>query len=236
MPLTAVAIATIFSSSTSSWTPRAPSRAAAWARCSSVVSGVAYQTVMPLPRRAGVLGMLRTTWSWPRMPVRAAVVAPGQDAQDELAAAQVRPDLAADPLEHLGLDAEQDDVGVGDGLDVAGDGPDAVLALEGLAPLRPRMAGHDLAGLRRAAPRSRPAIIASAMTPEPTVAMVASTRGDIGAEYSDGSARASRGRRRVRRAARRRARRTGRSSSTSTSSNPAARERRRRARRARSRP
>ena len=42
------------------------------------VSGVAYQTVMPLPRRAGVLGMLRTTWSWPRIPVRAAVVAPAR--------------------------------------------------------------------------------------------------------------------------------------------------------------
>ena len=63
MPLTAVAMATIFSSSTSSSLPRARSSAAAWVRWVSVVAGVAYHTVMPLPSRAGVLGMLRTTWS-----------------------------------------------------------------------------------------------------------------------------------------------------------------------------
>ena len=49
---------------------------------------------------------------------------PGDDRQHELAAPQVRPDLAADLAEHLGLDREQDDVGVLDRLDVAGDGPD----------------------------------------------------------------------------------------------------------------
>ena len=43
--------------------PGVPRPAPRW---SSVVSGVAYQTVMPLPSRAGVFGMLRTTWSWPR--------------------------------------------------------------------------------------------------------------------------------------------------------------------------
>ena len=63
MPETAVAIATIFSSSTWIWVPRAVRRAAAWARCSSVVAGVAYQTVTPLPRRAGVFGIARMTWS-----------------------------------------------------------------------------------------------------------------------------------------------------------------------------
>ena len=52
------------------------------------------------------------------------------------------------------------------------DRPDAVLPLEGLAALGARMARHDLAGAT-SSPRSRPAIIASAMTPEPTVAIVA---------------------------------------------------------------
>ena len=108
---------------------------------------MAYQTVIPLPSRAGVFGMLRTTWSWPRIPIRAAVVGAGQHAQDELAATQVRADLAPDLAEHLGLDPEQDDVGALDRLDVGGDGPDAVLALQVLAPLGPRMAGDDLAGL-----------------------------------------------------------------------------------------
>ena len=72
---------------------------------------------------------------------------PGEDAQDELAAAEVRADLAPDPAEHLGLDPEQDDVGALDGLDVARDGPDPVLALEVLAALGARMAGDDLPGL-----------------------------------------------------------------------------------------
>ena len=94
-----------------------------------------------------MLGMLRTTWSCPRMPVRAAVVAPGEDAQHELAATQVRADLAPDLGQHLGLDPEQDDVGALDGLDVRGDRADAVLALEVLAPLLARVAGDDLAGL-----------------------------------------------------------------------------------------
>ena len=68
----------------------------------------------------------------------------GQDAQHELAAAEVRPDLAADLAEHLGLDPEQDDVGALDGLDIGGDRPDAVFALEVLAPLGARVAGDDL--------------------------------------------------------------------------------------------
>ena len=71
---------------------------------------------------------------------------PGQDAEHELAAAQVRADLAPDPVEHLGLDAEQDDVRAADGLDVALDGPDAVLALEGFAPFDAWMRGDDLLG------------------------------------------------------------------------------------------
>ena len=147
MPETAVAIATIFSSSTSSWWPSAPRSAAAWARCASVVSGVAYQTVIPLPRRAGVLGMLRTTWSWPRMPTRAAVVAPASTLRTSWPRCRCGPISRPTLAEHLGLDPEQDDVGAVDGLDVGGDGPDAVLALEVLAALLARMAGDDLAGL-----------------------------------------------------------------------------------------
>ena len=42
---------------------------------------------------------------------------PGDDRQDELVVAQVAADLAADPVEHLGLDREQDDVGAGDRLE-----------------------------------------------------------------------------------------------------------------------
>ena len=68
----------------------------------------------------------------------------GQDAQDELAAMQVRTDLAPDPAEHLGLDPQQDDVGAVDGLDVRGDRPDAVLALEVLATLLAGVAGDHL--------------------------------------------------------------------------------------------
>ena len=132
---------------------------------------------------------------------------PGEDAQDELAAPQVRADLAPDPVEHLGLDPEQDDVGAADGLDVVGHGPDAVLALEGLAPFRARMAGDDLLGLDQLAAGSSPAIIASAMTPEPTVAIVALDRGDIArsiaiglaAPRAAGPARAPRSARRSRR-------------------------------------
>ena len=103
---------------------------------------------------------------------------PGQDAEHELAAAQVRADLAPDPVEHLGLDAEEDHVRAADRLDVALDRPDAVLALEGLAPFGPRVRGDHLLG-STSSPRSRPAIIASAMTPEPTVAIVALERGDM---------------------------------------------------------
>ena len=68
----------------------------------------------------------------------------GEHAEDELAAAQVRADLTPDLDQHLGLDAEQDDVGALDRLDIARDGADAVLALKVLAALGPRMAGDDL--------------------------------------------------------------------------------------------
>ena len=65
MPLTAVAIATNFSSSTCSSAPSAPRRAAVCARCRSDTAGVAYQTVIPRPSWAGVFGIARTMASWP---------------------------------------------------------------------------------------------------------------------------------------------------------------------------
>ena len=88
VPLTAVAMATSFSSSTSSCSPRLPSSDAAWSRCASVTSGVAYQTVMPRPSWAGVLGMLRTIWRWRSTLARAVVRGAGDDADDQLAVAQ----------------------------------------------------------------------------------------------------------------------------------------------------
>ena len=69
----------------------------------------------------------------------------GQHRQDELPALQVRPDLAADAVEHLGLDAQQDHVRAFDCLDVRLDRPDAVLPGKLLPTLRSRMAGDHLA-------------------------------------------------------------------------------------------
>jgi hypothetical protein len=71
----------------------------------------------------------------------------GEHAQDKLPMAETRPDLPSHLREHLGLDPEQDHVGTVDGFHVRGDGADAVLPLELLAPLGARVAGDDLAGL-----------------------------------------------------------------------------------------
>ena len=150
VPLTAVAIATNFSSSTSSCLPSAPSRVAACSRCSGVVSGVAYQTVMPLPRRAGVFGIARMTWSWPSVPVRAAVVAPAMTDRTSWPRRRCGPISRPTRPSIWGLIAEQDDVGAVDRRDVVGDDPDPVLALEMVAALGARVAGDDLGRRRRA--------------------------------------------------------------------------------------
>ena len=68
----------------------------------------------------------------------------GEDRDHQLAALQVRPDLATDLAEHLGLDPEQDDVGAVDGLEVVGDDADPVLGSEVVAALGTRVAGDDL--------------------------------------------------------------------------------------------
>ena len=102
---------------------------------------------MPLPRRAGVFGMLRTTWSWPRSPVSAAVVAPASTLSTSWPRRRCGP-ISRPTLPSIwGLIAEQDHVRALDRLDVRGDGPDAVLALEVLAALGARMARDDLVGL-----------------------------------------------------------------------------------------
>ena len=98
-----------------------------------------------------MFGMLRTTWSWPRIPVRAAVVAPARTLRTSWPRRRCgpisRPTLASiwglipnrmtsAPLTASTLDC---------------DGPDAVLAGEVVAALRPRVAGDDLARLHELA-------------------------------------------------------------------------------------
>ena len=179
VPETAVAMATIFSSSTSISWPRAPSSAAAWARCSSVVSGVAYQTVMPLPSRAGVFGMLRTTWSWPRKPVRAAVVAPARTLSTSWPRRRCGPISRPTLASIWGLIPNR-----------MTSAPSTASVFEATVRMpysRSRCSRRSGRGWlattwpgSTSLPRSMPAIIASAMTPEPTVAIVDVARGDIG--------------------------------------------------------
>ena len=156
--------------------PRLPQERARLVALLAVTSGVAYQTVMPLPSCAGVLGMLRTIGDGEHVAQRGRGGA-GEDADDQLPVAHRRRQLAADAHQHLRLDAQHDDVGA------ARRPPrcwprraDAVVALQVLAPFGTRMAGHDLLR-RRPLAASSPAIIDSAITPEPTVAMVRSVSG-----------------------------------------------------------
>ena len=80
----------------------------------------------------------------------------GEDAQDQLAAAQVGTDLAADLVQHLGLDAQQDHVRVPHRVEVVGHGPDAVFARKGVAALGSGMARDDACRLdERAAQQAR---------------------------------------------------------------------------------
>ena len=75
---------------------------------------------------------------------------PGEDAQDELAAAQVRPDLLPTRASICGLIPSRMTSAPARPRHCR-DGPDAVLALEVLAALGARMAGDDLSGLDEAA-------------------------------------------------------------------------------------
>ena len=179
VPETAVAIATSRSSSTSNCVPRAPSRVAACSRCSVGVSGVAYQTVMPLPELRGRVGHAPHDLAVAEMARQRAVVAPARIADHELARPQSTADLAPDAGQHLRLDAEQDDVRAFDRLGVGLDRPDAVGALEASRRSARGWQATIWSGSTRL-PRSRPAMIASAMTPEPTVAIVRPASEDMG--------------------------------------------------------
>ena len=117
----------------------------------------------------------------------AAVVAPARIESTSWPARRCGP-VSRHAAEHLGLDREQDDVRAFDGFVVARPTRIAVLARQLLAPFGPRMARDDLVGLDEL-PRSSPAIIASAMTPEPTVAIVRCAQGAIARSIAERLAR-----------------------------------------------
>jgi hypothetical protein len=74
-------------------------------------------------------------------------VGPGHDRHDQLVGPQVPAQLVPDLGQRLGLDREQDDVGVLRGLEVRGDHRHAVLAGQLLAALGARLAACDLGGV-----------------------------------------------------------------------------------------
>ena len=197
-----MAIATIFSSSTSSWcAERAQERRRLGALLGRSSRASRTRRSCPCPAGPGVLGMLRTTWSWPRMPIEGRGRRAGEDAQDELAATQVRADLAPDPAEHLRLDPEQDDVGALDGLDVASDRPDRRTRARG-ARAAPGGGGWRRPGrldelARGACPRSSPRPSRRSRRSRSWTC----AKGDIAPEYSRGLSRpmARRSARRARR-------------------------------------
>ena len=149
--------------------------------------GVAYQTVMPLPIRAGVLGIARTTWSWPSVATRALVVGPGEHRQHELALPAGSGPISRPTRASIwGLTAR-----------MMTSAPATASMFEATvripwaaasASRRSAAGGWPRPGTAETRlPRSRPTIMASAMTPEPTVAIVRFSRGDIAPEDSTGS-------------------------------------------------
>ena len=172
VPETAVAIATHFSSSTSSSAPSAPSSARAWSRWSAVVAGVAYQTVMPLPMRAGVLGIARTTWSWPSVADEGVGRRAREDRQHELAAAQARARSRLPTRASIcGLTARMTTSAAATASTFEATVPMPCAAASASRRSARGWLATSWDGVTRL-PRSRPTIIASAMTPEPTVAIV----------------------------------------------------------------
>ena len=95
---------------------------------------------MPRPSWAGVLGMLRTIWRWPRTLESARVVAPAMMLMTSGVGADRALELAADADQHLRLDGQHDDVGVLDGARVVLDGADRVAA-DQLAAVDPPAGG-----------------------------------------------------------------------------------------------
>ena len=228
VPDTAVAIATIFSSSTSISAPSAPRSDAARA---ALLGGRLRRRVPHGHARADAGGRVR------HRPDDLVVAEDGRErrrrragehAQDELAAAEMRADLAPDLAQHLGLDREQDDVR-------AVDARRRSRRPRGCRTRALRWSRRSargwLATIWRASTssaRSSPPIIASAIMPVPTVAIVRCGERGHGAEHSIGSPFAGRVRP-ARRAAPRRGQRTAVASTknrpvvvTSTSRNPAA--------------
>ena len=98
----------------------------------------------PCPSRAGVFGMLRTTWSWPRRPVRAVVVAPARTLRTSWPRARCGPISRPTLASIWGLMPSRMTSAPSTASTFERDGADAVFALEVLAPLRPRMARDDL--------------------------------------------------------------------------------------------
>ena len=225
MPLTAVAIATIFSSSTSSWAPSAPSSAAACARCAvgrlgrRVPDGHALARGGPAcwacsgrPGRGRGSRSGRSSWHPPGRSGRA-----GRDAGAARSRARRGPSI-------WGL--------IPNRMTSAPSTASTLSATVRMPYSRARCSRRSGRGWlattwpgSTSSPRSSPAIIASAITPEPTVAIVAFERGDIGRSIAAGVRVRSVRTRPVGRRRRRPCRpsgRTGRSSSTSAASKPAA--------------
>ena len=93
---------------------------------------------------------------------------PGDDADHQLFGSEAAAQLGHDPAEHLRFDAEQDDIGVEESLGVQGRDGDVMRGNQGLR----RAARGWVQTMFRAGTRScssRPASIASAITPVPTI-------------------------------------------------------------------
>jgi hypothetical protein len=142
-PETAVAIATNFSSST---LELGPERAEQGARLGALLGGRLRRRVPdghPPTQPGRRVGHAPDDLAVAEEPLEGGRRGPRDHRQDELAGVQMRLQLATDAGQHLGLDREQDDIGLLDRLGVPAHGPDPVQPAELLASLRARMAGHD---------------------------------------------------------------------------------------------
>ncbi len=132
--------------------------------------------------------MLRTTWSWPRIPVRAAVVAPASTLRTSWPRRRCGPISRPTLASIWGLIPSR-----------MTSAPSTASTFEATVRMpysRSRCSRRSGRGWlattwpgSTSSPRSMPAIIASAMTPEPTVAIVDFARGDIARSIAARSAR-----------------------------------------------
>ena len=126
-----------------------------------------------------MFGIARMTWSWPRVPVRAAVVAPAMTDRTSCPRRRWGPISRPTRPSIWGLMANS-----------TTSAPSIAATLSETTRMpysRSRWSRRSARGwlattwlASTSSPRSRPAIIASAMTPEPTVAIVRFARGTIG--------------------------------------------------------